>query len=48
MHNGLIYGPECVAKVGGYISKCGKVRIKEAEDSEPQMELFNENEKKHN
>jgi len=41
-HKGLIYGPECVVKVGGFISKCGKVKIKDAEDDEPQMELFNE------
>ena len=44
MHKGLVYGPECVVKVGGFIPKCGKVSIKDAEDNDLQMELFNEGE----
>lgn len=44
MHKGLVYGPECVAKVGGCIKKSQKVKIKEAEDDEPQMRLFDESE----
>lgn len=42
MHKGLIYGPECVQKVGGSIKRSQKVKIKEAEDDEPQMGLFDE------
>jgi len=40
-HNGYIYGPECVRKVGGIICKGKAVKIKEAENKdEKQYELF--------
>ena len=41
-YKGLIYGPECVAKVGGYVSNCGKVIIKDAESEDMQIGLFDE------
>lgn len=39
-HNGKVYGPECVVKVGGYIKSDKKIRTKETEENDKQMELF--------
>jgi len=44
-HDGKMYGPECVVKVGGFIGKSRLVKIEEAEDKESnQYELFSESE----
>jgi len=40
-HQGRMYGPECIKKMGGIIQRSQQVNIKEAEDkNKNQMELF--------
>jgi predicted restriction endonuclease len=39
-HRGLIYGPECIKKVGGEIIKSSLIRIKDAKEKDNQLDLF--------
>lgn len=39
-HNGKVYGPECVVKVGGFIRKSHRVKIDDAKEYDKQMRLL--------
>ena len=39
-HRGLIYGPECIKKVGGNIIKSTLIRVKDGEEKDNQERSF--------
>ena len=41
-HNGQIYGPKCVLKVGGVLSDSKKIKIKDGKEKDKQGDLFDD------
>ncbi len=39
-HRGLIYGPECIKKMGGSVIRSTFIQVKDAKDKELQIGLF--------
>ena len=39
-HNGKIYGPECIKKIGGCLIKSMLIQVKDGKEKELQIGLF--------